>query len=196
MTTEEVAKIMSGAATRATKGLREVSDAIAELREAELMLEGLAAAQMLVENRKPPKDENPRLAYPIPEIARKLGLHRRTIEYKIQARKLEVVDFGKRLVKAESLSAALKKVPPSDGRERHGIVWDWRATTTPALSSFDDNGGGQAKTRQNNVESRVCVACNSAAAAALQAASELHHHCARSVSTGCTGSPLALRPTI
>ena len=73
MITEEVAKIMSGAATRATKGLLEVSDAIAELREAELMLEGLAAAQMLVENRKPPKDENPRLAYPIPEIARKLG---------------------------------------------------------------------------------------------------------------------------
>jgi hypothetical protein len=123
MTTEEVAKIMSGAATRATKSLREVSDAIAELREAELMLEGLAAAQMLVENRKPPKDENPRLAYPIPEIARKLGLHRRTIEHKIQAGKLEVVDFfGKRLVTAESLSAALKKMPPSDGQERQGIV--------------------------------------------------------------------------
>ena len=73
MTTEEVAKIMSGAATRATKGLREVSDAIAELREAELMLEGLAAAQMLVENRKPPKDENPRLAYRFQRSRESLG---------------------------------------------------------------------------------------------------------------------------
>jgi hypothetical protein len=131
LTIEEIASTMSAAAARAMKGLREVSDAIAELREAEMMRKGLAASQMPVEkrtiaaeNRKPPpKDENPRLAYPIPEVARKLGLHRRTIEYKIQAGKLEVVEFfGKRLVAAESLRAALRNVPPGDGRERRGPV--------------------------------------------------------------------------
>jgi hypothetical protein len=89
------------------------------------MLEGLAAAQMLVENRKPPKDENPRLAYPIPEIARKLGLHRRTIEYKIQAGKLEVVDFfGKRLVTAESLSAARRLVTAESVRTLFELASD------------------------------------------------------------------------
>jgi hypothetical protein len=95
LTIEEIASAMSAAAARAMKGLREVSDAIAELREAEMMLKGLAASQMPVEkrtiaaeNRKPPPKD---LAYPIPEVVRKLGLHRRTIEYKIQAGKLEVV---------------------------------------------------------------------------------------------------------
>lgn len=54
------------------------------------------------------EDRDGRLAYPIPEVARKLGLHRRTIEYKIKAGKLDVVEFfGKRLVTAESLRAAL-----------------------------------------------------------------------------------------
>lgn len=62
------------------------------------------------------EDRDGRLAYPIPEVARKLGLHRRTIEYKIRAGKLEVVDFfGKRLVTAESLRAALNRVRMTDG---------------------------------------------------------------------------------
>jgi hypothetical protein len=116
MTIEEVAKIMSGAATRATKGLREVSDAIAELHEAELMLKGLTAAQMLVdnrtiaaENRKPPQDENPRLAYPIPELARKLGVNRKTIERRIAGKKLKTVNMlGQRLVTAESVRAMFR----------------------------------------------------------------------------------------
>jgi hypothetical protein len=101
---EEIASTMSAAAARALRGLREVSDAIAELREAEMMLKGLAASQVLVEkrsiadeHRKPPsKDENPRLAYPIPEVARKLGLHRRTIEYKIQSAR------GRRILRKEA----------------------------------------------------------------------------------------------
>jgi hypothetical protein len=44
MAVEEVANSIGAAAARATKALREVSEAIAELREAAAMLKGLAAA--------------------------------------------------------------------------------------------------------------------------------------------------------
>jgi hypothetical protein len=150
-TVEDVANMIPTAVARATKAVREVSDAIAELRDAETMLKGLAASQMFVENRptagenrKPPlKDANPRLAYPIPEVARKLGLHRRTIEYKIQAGKLEVVEFfGKRLVTAESLSAALEKVPPGDGREHQDLCSNQKVTSV--TSDKPDQASGPA----------------------------------------------------
>jgi hypothetical protein len=76
MTIEEMANRMSAAAARAAKGLREVSDAIAEFREAETMLKGLAASQTIAaENRERANGAtfarpiSERLAYSIPEIA-------------------------------------------------------------------------------------------------------------------------------
>jgi signal transduction histidine kinase len=55
MTIEEVANTMSAATARAVEGLREVSIAIAELRDAEKVLKGLAAALRAIaaENREP-----------------------------------------------------------------------------------------------------------------------------------------------
>jgi hypothetical protein len=128
---EGIANTISAAMERALKGLREVSDGIAELRQAEMMLKTITKVQAIVadnhmiagKSQQPTEDENQRFAYPIPEVARKLGLHRRTIEYKIKAGGLEVVEFfGRRLVTAESLSAALKKVPPVDVRKRRSTL--------------------------------------------------------------------------
>ena len=106
-TIEEVANTMSATAARAMKGLREVSDAVAELREAELMLKGLAASQAIaVENRKSPGVENPRLAYRIEEGAKLLGLSRKTIHRRIADGSLTSTKrLGTRLVSAESIRA-------------------------------------------------------------------------------------------
>lgn len=73
-------------------------------------LEGLAASQTIAEEKRAgatfahPVSE--RLAYPINELAEKLGIHRRTIERKIAAALLvSSKKFGTRLVTAESVRA-------------------------------------------------------------------------------------------
>jgi excisionase family DNA binding protein len=115
MTIEEIADTLSAIAARATKSLREVSDAIAELRDAEMMLKGLAASQAIAaENRKPANDENgksanrenPRLAYRIDEAAKLLGVSRKTIDRKIKAGFLvSSKRLGRRRLSAESIMA-------------------------------------------------------------------------------------------
>jgi hypothetical protein len=113
MTVEGVANTISALAARATKALREVSDAIAELREAEKVLKGLAASQTIApENREPTNSATfahlipERLAYPIPELARKLGVNRKTIERRIADKTFKTVNMpGRRLVTAESVRA-------------------------------------------------------------------------------------------
>jgi excisionase family DNA binding protein len=108
MTIEEIANNVAAAAARATESLREVSSAIAELREAEGMLKLLAASQTIAveEDRKPSKDQNPRLVYTVPELAWKLGIHRRTIERRIKDGTLMSTNvLGRRLVTAESVRA-------------------------------------------------------------------------------------------
>jgi excisionase family DNA binding protein len=106
MTIEEVANNVAAAVARAIESLREVSSAVAELCEAERMLKLLAASQTIAEDRKPSNDENPRLGYTIPELARKLGVHRRTIERRIEDGTLKAVTMlGRRLVTAESVRA-------------------------------------------------------------------------------------------
>jgi excisionase family DNA binding protein len=107
-TIEEIASTMSAAAERATKGLREVSDAVAELREAEMILKGLAASQTIAieEHRKPRNDENPRLAYRPDEAAKLLGVSRKTIQRRINNGTLVSTKvLGGRLISAESVKA-------------------------------------------------------------------------------------------
>jgi excisionase family DNA binding protein len=113
-TFEEIANTISAATARATKALREASEAIAELREAEMMLKATTKAQAIVaDNRmiaakgqQPTEDENSRLAYTIPEVAARLGLHRRTIERMIDTGKLVAIrPLGRRLITAASVNA-------------------------------------------------------------------------------------------
>jgi excisionase family DNA binding protein len=98
---------MSAAAARATRGMREVSDAIAELREADIMLKGFIDSQPIAaETRKPPNLENARLAYRVDEAAKLLGVHRRTIERWIDDGTLKGFKVvGARLIEAESVKA-------------------------------------------------------------------------------------------
>lgn len=52
------------------------------------------------------EDDSGRIAYPIPELAKKLGIHRRTIERKIKAGVLLSSNrLGTRLVLASSVRA-------------------------------------------------------------------------------------------
>lgn len=52
------------------------------------------------------EDEAERLAYPIPELARKLGVNRRTVERRIADGTFKIVNLlGRRLVTAESVKA-------------------------------------------------------------------------------------------
>lgn len=135
MTIEEIANRMSAAGARAAKGLREVSDAIAELRDAEMMLRGLAASQTIAaENCERTDGEtfahpiSERLAYPINELASKLGIHRRTIERRIEAGTLKAITtLGRRLVTAESVRATFET---------------GRVTTTLGSSSLNGDGRG------------------------------------------------------
>jgi excisionase family DNA binding protein len=112
-TIEEIANTISAAVARATKAVREVSDAIAELREAEIMLKGLAASPTIAtEKRKSSNEENPRLAYRVNEAAKLLGVHRRTIEKKIKVGVLvSSKRLGTRLISVESIKALFE---PSD----------------------------------------------------------------------------------
>jgi hypothetical protein len=108
MAVEEVANSIGAAAARATKALREVSEAIAELREAAAMLKGLAAAPptIVAGNPKSENDGHSRLAYKVPELAWKLGVHRRTIERRIGDGTLKSTNvLGRRLVTADSVKA-------------------------------------------------------------------------------------------
>jgi excisionase family DNA binding protein len=90
-----------------TVGLQEISDAVAELREAEMMLKGVAASQIIAaENGKPTNGENPRLACRIDEAAKLLGLSRKTIERRIAYGSLASTKrLGTRLVSAASVRA-------------------------------------------------------------------------------------------
>ena len=108
MTIEEIAETVASAVARATKGLREASDAITEFREAEMTLKGLAASRATaVEIQKSSDGDDPRLAYSIPELAQKLGYHRKTIERMIDAGKLTAIRpfNGNRRVTAASVKA-------------------------------------------------------------------------------------------
>jgi excisionase family DNA binding protein len=104
---EDIVNTMSAAVARAMKGLREVSDAVAELRDAEMMLRGLAASQMIAaKDRKPSNDENSRLAYRVDEAAKALGLSRKTINRRIADGTLaSTKKLGRRLVSVESAKA-------------------------------------------------------------------------------------------
>jgi excisionase family DNA binding protein len=105
---EEIASTMSAATARAMKGLREVSVAVAELREAEMILKGLAASQTIAveEDRKSSNGETPRLAYRTDELARLLGVSRATIERRIKDGTLKTTKIlGVRLIDAESVKA-------------------------------------------------------------------------------------------
>jgi excisionase family DNA binding protein len=126
-TIEEIANTMSAAAARAMKGLREVSDAIAELREAELMLKGLAASRAVavdddrksgdgvntrpayrVDDNWESKEENLRIAYRPAEAAKLLGVSRKTIHRRIAEGKLaSTKELGGRLISVESIRTAL-----------------------------------------------------------------------------------------
>jgi transcriptional regulator of acetoin/glycerol metabolism len=117
VTIEEIANTMSAAAPRAMRGLREVSDAVAELREAEMMLRGLEASQTIAsEDRKSSNGENPRLAYRVDELAAtpwrvntlaaELKVSRRTIERRIKDGTLKAFKVvGITLIDAESVKA-------------------------------------------------------------------------------------------
>jgi excisionase family DNA binding protein len=126
-TIEETANTISAAAARATKGLREVSDAIAELREAELALRGLAVSRAVAVdndrksrsdlNTRPvrtvddiwkSKEEDLRMALRPAEAAKLLGISRKTIHRRIAEGKLASTKFlGGRLISVESIKAAL-----------------------------------------------------------------------------------------
>jgi len=119
MTIEEIADTLSAATTRATKALREVSNTIAELREIEVLLKAIANAQAIVadsqaaKSQQPTEDENARLAYSIPELAEKLGVHRRTIERAIDAKRIIAVRvLGHRRVTAASVKALFDESEP------------------------------------------------------------------------------------
>lgn len=110
---------MASATVRATKALRDASDAVAELREIEVMLKAIADAQVIVadsqaaKSQQPTEDENARLAYSIPELARKLGLHPRTIRRRIDEGKLKTISFfGKPIVTAASVKALFAEIEP------------------------------------------------------------------------------------
>jgi len=108
MTIEEIAETVASAAARATKGLREASDAIADMRHVEMMLKGLAASQTIaVENRRPTtNDENPRMAYRVDEAAKLLGVSRATITRRMKDGTLKTRKvLGMRLIEAESVKA-------------------------------------------------------------------------------------------
>jgi excisionase family DNA binding protein len=127
MTIEEVANKMSAAAARVATGLREVSSAIAEFREAETVLKGLVAeSPMIVEaNRKSENDRHSRLAYTVPELAWKLGVHRRTIERRIGDGTLKSTNvLGHRLVTAESVRAMFEAGRDADAESRMAIRRD------------------------------------------------------------------------
>jgi excisionase family DNA binding protein len=98
---------MSAVAARAMKGLREVSDAIAELREAQLMLNDISASQMIAaENRKSSTVENPRLTYRVDEAARRLSVSTKTVKRRIADGTLKSTKMvGVRLIDAKSVKA-------------------------------------------------------------------------------------------
>jgi hypothetical protein len=133
---------MSAAVARAMKGLREVSDAIAEFREAEVLLKDLAASQTIAPEKREPTNSAPfahplsePLAYPIPQVARKLGLHRRTIERRIADKTFKTVNMlGRRLVTAESVRAMFETV---EGRRRRRRVHEQRSAGREAEESVD-----------------------------------------------------------
>jgi excisionase family DNA binding protein len=107
-TIEEIANTMSAATARAMKGLREVSDAIAELREAELMLKGPAASRPAAvdDHQKSGNGVNMRLAYRVDELAQMLGVSTKTIKRRIADGTLKTKKvFGARLIEAESVKA-------------------------------------------------------------------------------------------
>jgi excisionase family DNA binding protein len=116
-TIEEIANTMSAATARAMKGLREVSDAIAELREAELMLKGPAASRPVAvdDHRKSGNGVNMRLAYRVDELAQMLGVSTKTIKRRIADGTLKTKKvFGARLIEAESVKALFE--PQGDKR--------------------------------------------------------------------------------
>jgi hypothetical protein len=125
-TIEEVVNATAAAAARATKGLREVSGAIAEFREAELMLRGLAAressrsAKSTVPLRDPPgtsqtiapedrRSSDRDIPWRVNELAATLQVNRRTIERRIKDGTLKAFKVvGITLIDAESVKALFK----------------------------------------------------------------------------------------
>jgi excisionase family DNA binding protein len=120
MTVGEIANTMSAAAARAMKGLREVSDAIAEFREAEMMLMGLAAresshsANSTVPLCDPlgtlqtidPEDPDRDTLWRVNELASTLKVNRRTVERRIKDGTLKAFKIvGVRLIDAKSVKA-------------------------------------------------------------------------------------------
>jgi hypothetical protein len=120
---EEIASTMSAASARALKGLREVSDAIAEFREAEMMLRGLAAREsscsakstvplcdplgtlqtIAPEDRSSSDRDHP---WRVNELAATLKVNRRTIERRIKDGTLKAFKVvGITLIDAKSVKA-------------------------------------------------------------------------------------------
>jgi excisionase family DNA binding protein len=122
-TIEEIANTMSAAAARAMAGLREVSDATAKFREAEMMLRSLAAREgspsakstvplcdplgtsqtIALEDRRSSDRDTP---WRINELAEALKVSRSTIERRITDGTLKAFKVvGITLIDAESVKA-------------------------------------------------------------------------------------------
>jgi hypothetical protein len=132
-TIEEITNTMSAAVLRAMKGLREVSNAIAELREAELMLNGLSPSEssrsakstvplrdppgtsqsQTIEDRRSSDRDHP---WRVNELAATLKVNRRTIERRIKDGTLKVSKVvGITLIDAKSVKTMCV---PKEGRGR------------------------------------------------------------------------------
>ena len=107
VTIAEIMDALAATAALATKALREVSDVVAELRNAEMMLMDVSSSQAsAAANRKAAPSEDPRLAWRVDELAKAIGVSRRTIERKIKDGTLKSTKaLGARLVLAESVTA-------------------------------------------------------------------------------------------